>query len=286
MSFTIPLRRYKCSIINRLSYTLTALVFSTNGCQQSAANSEYIPIAETKEVDQRDASKEPAISFSYATKTGLELELAYQKELETMQEGKHIITVGHNGEGNLYMGSLDKVVKTLERELKGEVVILPILSKTELLEYLATNDSRKIDTLHSFGHGDDTRYWITGIPSAESLTVDNLLMLPREQIELIQNAFSANAYWKFYSCHGAGDNGIIPEVNIVKTVAEVFDIKTIGANAWVFLEATKAGTYMYPASRERHEKEFAILKPYLSIPTPDPLYTQKEAAWVTYTPQK
>ncbi len=155
--------------------------------------------------------------------------------------------------------------------------------ETELFAYLAANEGRKIDTVHSFGHGSDSMYWITGTPSEESLTTEDLLALPQEQIRA---AFASNAYWKFYSCHSAADNGFNTGENIVKTVAEVFDVKTIGANAWVFLEATKAGTYMYPASRERHHKEFALLKPQLGIATPDPLYTQKEAAWVTYTPQK
>ncbi len=266
-----------------LQGSLASLLLALSGCEQSAAK----PI-ETVEIVQSNQSHYDSVSpsFSYATESGLELELAYQSGLEAQPAGKHIITVGHNGEGNLYMGNLGAVVKTLQKKLKGEVIVLNISSKTELLEYLAQDTGEQIDTIHSFGHGDDGRYWITGAPSDESLTTEDLLALPHEKQERIRTRFASDAYWKFYICHGAADNGYSYDGNIVQTIAEVFDVKTIGANAWVFLEATKAGTYMYPASRERHKKEFAVLKPRLGIPSPDTLYTQYEAAWVTYTPNK
>ncbi len=273
-------------IMKQSSFTgsLGVLLMGIIGCQQSAANPTSIEdrAANQSNVETTIVKEASFPSYSYATGSGLELELVYQQGLKAQPAGKHVITVGHNGEGNLYMGNLDGVVKTLQKKLNGEVVVLRIFSKTELLDYLAGTDE-KIDTVHSFGHGDDFRYWITGTPSDESLTTDDLLALSPDVKEKIRNNFAPDAYWKFYSCHGAADNGYGPGKNIVKTVAEVFGVKSIGANAWVFIETTRAGTYMYPASRARHAEEFVMRKPFLNIASPDPLYTQHEAAWVTYT---
>ena len=102
----------------------------------------------------------------------------------------------------------------------------------------------------------------------------------------IEEKFTPDGYWKWYSCHAAADNSFGQGQNLATTVAQVFGIKGIGANAWVFIEGSrKTGVYMFPPSRERHREEFGK-KPELGIPLFDTLYTQQEAAWVTYTPVK
>ncbi|PIN77048.1 hypothetical protein COV16_07420 [Candidatus Woesearchaeota archaeon CG10_big_fil_rev_8_21_14_0_10_34_8] len=227
-------------------------------------------------------------SFDFASNTGLELEIIYQRNLKKQDTRHHIITVGQNDApgGPLYMGNIEAAVQTLAKSLNGSVEIVryptDFSSGSDLLDYLTDQDDPI--TVHSFGHGDDEIYWVSLIPSIASLDKPAIFNLSRDKREKLTENFSGG-YWKFYGCHVAADNSYARGSNLAKFMTGVLGIKTIASNAWVFLERNNNGTYMFPASRERHRIEFEIRKPHLGIPSPDPMYDQTEAAWVTYTPK-
>ncbi len=236
------------------------------------------------------------VSYAYATNTGLELELAYQEQLKKQKPGVHIITVGDYGEPGdaLHIGDVPTAVKTLKRSLQGEVLVLEygtdFFSGDDLVDFLAKKREHPITRIHSFGHGDPMQYWIALYPGDSSLTVNDLKEIPLEKKAAIKENLAPDVVWKLYTCHGAADLGYaqnssqIHLLNLAKTIAEELYIQTIGANAWVFIETTKRGVYMFPASRARHRLEFEVRKPHLGMEVPDPLYSG-EAAWVTYSPK-
>ncbi len=237
------------------------------------------------------------VSYAYATNTGLELELAYQEHLKKQKPGFHVITVGDYGASGdaLHIGDVPTAVKTLKRALQGEVFVLEygkdFFSGDDIIDFLAQKREQPITSIHSFGHGDPMEYWIALYPGDSSLTVNDLKNMPLEKRASIKENLAPDSVWKLYICHGAADFGNdphdphIPSLNIAKTMAEELGVQTIASNAWVFIETTKKGVYMFPASRERHRLEFEVRKPHLGMEVPDTLYTG-EAAWVTYRSQK
>lgn len=219
------------------------------------------------------------VSYNYATDSGLELELLYQWELASQTvQGKHIITRGDE-EG---IGDVDGAIQTLERVL-GHAEIVELTTPEAMWNYLAASDD-PIASVHSFGHGFD--YGITRKEDI-GITVEDVLAISPAQKTAIHAKFADGAYWKFYTCHAAADNGYTQGQNIARTIAETLGIPTIAANSWVFIETTDTGVFMYPASRSRHKQEFEMHHgsgKFLGVAVVDNLYTQREAAWVTYTP--
>lgn len=228
-------------------------------------------------------------SFERATNTGLELEISYQEKLQEQKVGNHIIIIGDYGKPDdaLHIGDVLGAVETLKKSLKGDITVLKhekdFINGSGLLDKLM--EYNDISTVHSFGHGDDSQYWITLTPSDASLTVDDIIVLTQEEKDALQESFVPHGYWKSYSCHGAADNDETNGKNFAETFATVIGIKTVAANSWVFIEQSDSKTYMFPASRLRYHHEFVVLKPQLGFASPDPLYSG-ESAWVTYTPVK
>lgn len=270
-------------------------IFSSAACIESHATERIVETPLHQEEKQHPIAID--ISYAYATNTGLELELAYQDQLKKQEKGFHVITVGDYGVPGdaLHIGNVPAAVKTLKQALQGEVLVLEygkdFFSGEDILNFLAKKHEHPITSIHSFGHGDPMQYWIALYPSDSSLTVNTVKELPLEKRAAIKENLADDAVWKLYICHGAADFGNdphdphIPSLNIAKTMAEELGVQTIASNAWVFIETTKKGVYMFPASRERHRLEFEVRKPHLGMEVPDTLYTG-EAAWVTYGSQK
>ncbi len=263
---------------------ILGLLLLNSVCQKMTNFSEEIEnVSEEKQHYYVNAS------FERATNTGLELEIAYQEKLQEQEDGNHIIVVGDYGKPGdaLYIGDVPRAVETLKISLKGDIIVLEygkdFTTGSGLLDKLKGYDD--INTVHSFGHGDDSQYWITLTPSDASLTVDDILALTQKERDALQESFAPQGYWKSYGCHVAADNGKTKGENFSKTFAEVTGITTIAANSWVFIEQSDSEMYMFPASRARHHEEFVDRKPKLGLIDPDPLYTG-EAAWVMYTLKK
>lgn len=274
--------------------SLLSTLFSVS-CTESYATPRIVETPSSQPEKQNSIAVD--ISYSYATNTGLELEVAYQEQLRKQKPGVHVITVGDYGEPGsaLHIGNVPAAVKTLKQALQGEVLVLEygkdFFSGDDLIDFLAKKQERPITSIHSFGHGDPMQYWIGLYPDDSSLTVTDIKNIPLEKRAAIKENLADDSVWKIYICHGAADLGYshngsgISSLNFAKTIAEELEMQVTASNAWVFIETTKKGVFMFPASRERHRLEFEVRKPSLGVEVPDPLYTG-EAAWVTYAPQK
>lgn len=228
------------------------------------------------------------VSFDFATGTGLELEKNYQEQLRTQSPGRHIIIVGDYGKpgGGLYIGNVGASVQTLRSNLRGNVEVWryprDVSSGSDILEKIEINTGAPITSMHLYGHGDSSEYWLELFPTDNSLTIELLNSLDKETRENIHDKFAPDGYIKFYGCHVAAASDYENDTNVARTTAEVLGVPTIGANSWVFIEVPHAN-YMYPVSRKEYERYFTKEKSDYGVEIPDSAYTG-ESAWITYKP--
>lgn len=257
--------------------------FSLFYCHYSPRQSEVLIPKSINTIDTQDTlllvPYAVSTSYEFATVSGVELEIEYQEGIKNAPRvGKHIITRG-NEEG---IGDVDGAIQTLEKALQGSVDVIEVTNLEDFIQYIATSEE-SITDIHSFGHGFDD-----GMTAKNDvgISMDDVVALSLSERASFRQKLAEGAYWKLYTCHGAADKGYIEGQNIAKTIAETLAMTTIASNAWVFIETTQDGVFMYPASRNRHNQEFEMHhanNKYVWVPLIDPKYSQHEAAWVTYT---
>lgn len=211
-------------------------------------------------------------------KTGVSAEIKYQKELSKLekkleQQGKIngicSIVISDIAEGTpLYIGSVGMAANTLKKSLRGRVEKKRIFNDKDFINYILEHNEKdkKIRRMYIMGHGNEDSFWLKVTEKKNGKDVlkmpedkdffdlIDLYNLPEEKIKEIRDCFTKDAVIKLYTCHAAADKGFV-EKPITQKLADFFDVKVIGANAWCSIQSVKnknnkLDIYMFPPSRE------------------------------------